>query len=80
MVADDDAQPHAFLNTCRHRGARLVQQPEGRCRRIQCPYHAWTYGFDGALRNAPFTEGLEDFDPRCYGLQASAWRSSRASC
>jgi Rieske 2Fe-2S family protein len=68
VVADDDGLPRAFLNTCRHRGARLVFMPEGRLRRLQCPYHAWTYGFDGALRSAPFTDGLEDFDPACFGL------------
>jgi phenylpropionate dioxygenase-like ring-hydroxylating dioxygenase large terminal subunit len=37
---------------------------------VQCPYHAWSYGFDGALRNAPHTDEIEDFDPRCYGLRA----------
>jgi Rieske 2Fe-2S family protein len=68
VIADDDGLPRAFLNTCRHRGARLVDAPEGRVRRISCPYHAWGYGFDGSLRSAPFTDGLEDFDPGCYGL------------
>src|SRR3954462_9416891 len=68
VVGDDDGLTRAFLNTCRHRGARLVDDAEGRLRRLQCPYHAWTYGFDGALRSAPFTEGLVDFDPGCYGL------------
>src|SRR3954453_17512636 len=42
--------------------------PEGTLRRLQCPYHAWGYGFDGSLRSAPFTDGLEDFDPGCFGL------------
>jgi Rieske 2Fe-2S family protein len=70
VVADDDGAPHAFLNTCRHRGARIMEQPEGRVGRVQCPYHAWSYGFDGSLRSAPHTDGIEDFDPRCYGLRA----------
>ena len=48
VIGDDDGLPRAFLNTCRHRGARLLEQPEGSVRRIQCPYHAWTYGLDGA--------------------------------
>ncbi len=69
VVADDDGLPRAFVNRCRHRGARLVDTPEGQLPRLQCPYHAWTYGFDGALRNAPFTDGLEDFDKSCFGLQ-----------
>jgi Rieske 2Fe-2S family protein len=69
VVADDAGLPRAFHNVCRHRGARILQEPEGRMRRLQCPYHAWTYGFDGCLRNAPFTEGLEDFDAACNGLK-----------
>jgi Rieske 2Fe-2S family protein len=70
LVAGDDGRPRAFANTCRHRGARLVDQPEGRLGRLQCPYHAWSYGFDGSLRNAPFTDELEGFDRSCFGLHA----------
>ena len=29
---------------------------------ITCPYHAWSYELDGALRNAPF---LADSDQFC---------------
>ena len=57
-----------FHNVCRHRGARLVSEPEGTVRRLQCPYHAWSYGFDGSLRSAPHTDELADFDPSCNGL------------
>jgi Rieske 2Fe-2S family protein len=69
LVADQDGLPHAFLNACRHRGARLVDEPQGRLHRLRCPYHAWTYGWDGSLQIAPFTDGLEDFDPGCFGLR-----------
>jgi len=69
VVADHDGEPHAFLNTCRHRGARIVENAEGRMPRIQCPYHAWSYGFDGSLRSAPHTDEIENFDPGCYGLK-----------
>ena len=37
---------------------------------MQCPYHAWSYGFDGSLRSAPHTDEIEGFDPQCYGLRA----------
>ena len=63
VVADDDGIPHAFHNVCRHRGARLVEEPEGKLGRLQCPYHAWCYGFDGSLRNAPHTANIANFDP-----------------
>src|SRR3954447_8419645 len=37
VVADDDGLPRAFRNACRHRGARLLDAPEGRVPRLQCP-------------------------------------------
>jgi phenylpropionate dioxygenase-like ring-hydroxylating dioxygenase large terminal subunit len=47
-----DGELRAFLNVCRHRGSVLAAG-EGRRETLQCPYHAWTYGLDGALRAAP---------------------------
>lgn len=44
----------AFYNVCRHRGTRLCTEPAGNFgSRIVCPYHAWSYGLDGCLLNAP---------------------------
>src|SRR3954452_21846937 len=68
VIADDDGLPRAFLNTCRHRGARLVLTPEGRVSRLYCQSYAWTYGVDGSLRSAQFTDGLEAFAPGCFGV------------
>jgi len=69
FLGDDDGRAHGFFNVCRHRGARLVSEPEGTLRRLQCPYHAWCYGFDGSLRSASHTEEIEGFDPADTGLQ-----------
>lgn len=45
---------HAQANVCAHRGSRLVDADgTAPARRIVCPYHAWTYGLDGALTGAP---------------------------
>ena len=39
-----------FYNVCRHRGSRMCTAAEGNLgRRIQCPYHGWTYSLDGRL-------------------------------
>jgi Rieske 2Fe-2S family protein len=59
----------AFLNICRHRGARLCVEESGTVRRsFQCPYHAWTYGLDGKLAAAPNLTGLPDIDRTAFGL------------
>ena len=79
VVADDDGEPHAFLNTCRHRGARIVQDPEGRLPRVQCPYHAWSFDFDGALSRAPRIDDVAGFGSRSTPCTGSAWRSATAS-
>ncbi|HEY4790855.1 MAG TPA: Rieske (2Fe-2S) protein, partial [Actinomycetes bacterium] len=49
-----DGRVRAFANTCRHRGHELLGVGEQTTRRtVLCPYHAWTYDLDGALRVAP---------------------------
>ncbi len=62
-----DGELGAFLNVCRHRGTILVDEPQRRGT-IQCPYHAWTYGLDGALRAAPRSSSEPGFEPEGLGL------------
>ncbi len=58
VVRDVGGDLRGFYNVCRHRGAELVDPSGPVCgsvgAAIRCPYHAWTYGLDGALRRAPF--------------------------
>lgn len=64
---------HAYLNVCRHRGARLCTEEKGSVRRsFQCPYHAWTYGLDGKLISAPNIASMPDIDRHRYGLDRVA--------
>ncbi|MFC9738188.1 aromatic ring-hydroxylating dioxygenase subunit alpha [Streptomyces noursei] len=59
----------AFLNVCRHRGARLCTAESGEVRRnLQCPYHAWTYDLDGRLVAAPNLQRMPDVDRTERGL------------
>ncbi|MBB4933021.1 Rieske 2Fe-2S family protein [Lipingzhangella halophila] len=59
----------AFLNVCRHRGARLCTEEQGQVRRsFKCPYHAWTYDLDGGLVAAPNLASMPDVDRAAQGL------------
>ena len=62
-----DGAVRAFLNVCRHRG-HVVASGAGRRETLQCPYHAWTYGLDGALRAAPRADREPGFEPGGLGL------------
>jgi phenylpropionate dioxygenase-like ring-hydroxylating dioxygenase large terminal subunit len=64
-----DGRARAFANTCRHRGHELLGVGEQTTRRtVLCPYHAWTYDLDGALRVAPGFRDHGDFRPAEHGL------------
>jgi glycine betaine catabolism A len=66
----------AFHNHCRHRGSRLCQEGTTTLgQAIQCPYHAWTYGLDGALRAAPNMKEVAGFDRADYPLHRVALAS-----
>jgi choline monooxygenase len=52
VVRTEDGDIRAHLNTCRHRGTRLVSEP-GEGKALRCPYHGWTYHLDGTLVGAP---------------------------
>lgn len=75
VVRDGAGTLAAFLNVCRHRGAVLVDG-SGTRETMQCPYHAWTYGLDGALRRAPRGEaelGVAAEDLALVPLRLEAW-------
>jgi len=62
-----DGVVRAFANICRHRGHELLPCGAVATRGvIQCPYHAWSYELDGALRLAPHVGGT--LDPIEFGL------------
>lgn len=70
IVGDELGKFRCFRNFCRHRGSMLVtgQNCHDIGKRIQCPYHAWTYNRDGALAAAPNMDGVEDFVAADFGL------------
>ena len=70
ITRDKSGAVNAFLNVCRHRGTRLVDDESGCKHRFSCPYHAWTYANSGELIAAPhFEEGFEGLNKEDLGLK-----------
>ncbi|MCU1379458.1 MAG: hypothetical protein JWN29_2441 [Acidimicrobiales bacterium] len=69
VVRGADGGLRAFHNLCRHRGMQLLTGT-GRCERtIDCFYHQWRYGLDGALQVVPQRrEQFPDLEPSDWGL------------
>ena len=65
-----DGSLSAFINACRHRGARLTHEPSGNTKRtFVCPFHAWGFSCkDGKLKGVPRAYGFPELDKSQYAL------------
>ncbi|HTT80022.1 MAG TPA: SRPBCC family protein [Stellaceae bacterium] len=71
LVRRDDGSLGAYLNVCRHRGARVALNGCGAgARSFSCPYHGWTYGLDGALVARPEEAAFPAVERATHGLAA----------
>ncbi len=69
VIRDREGGLRALSNVCLHRMSTLLHG-RGNTRSIVCPYHAWTYNLDGALRGAPAMTQNEGFCKDEYKLPA----------
>lgn len=65
---DKDGRFHAFVNACRHRGARVVPEGRGQSQRFVCPYHGWGYSGSGELLVIAQNDHFGTIDKSCHGL------------
>jgi phenylpropionate dioxygenase-like ring-hydroxylating dioxygenase large terminal subunit len=63
-----EGEVKAFVNVCRHRGARIVTDTSGTTSTFSCPYHSWTYDLQGRLRGMRQPFGFDDLDKDQHGL------------
>ncbi len=69
VVKGKDEVIRAFLNICRHRGVRLLEEQQGHIRRnIVCPYHAWSYDTKGCLKGIFHPQGFHEVDADSHSL------------
>ena len=67
IVRDDHGQVRGFVNSCRHRGAKVVTG-KGSARALKCGYHGWIYRTDGTLAACAGMSNSKGFDKADYPL------------
>ncbi|MCC5872057.1 MAG: aromatic ring-hydroxylating dioxygenase subunit alpha [Gammaproteobacteria bacterium] len=67
MTRDAEGNVRAFLNSCSHRGAQILEGT-GRSRRFICPYHGWSFDQKGALVGIASGHEFGAIDKSCHGL------------
>ena len=76
IIRGQDGTVRALSNICRHRGTPLLDEGFGKIEKnIICPYHAWTYSDEGALKGAPLTGEIKiDKSAHCLPkFQLESW-------
>ena len=68
VTRDGQGKARAFLNVCKHRGARLADGCGKAGRSFSCPYHGWTYDTDGHLIGIPDRRNFTGVEQVLYGL------------
>jgi len=70
VTKDKNGVIRAFLNSCRHRGARVLRADEGITRGFTCTYHGWSYDLEGKLTSVPNEQGYpeDSWDRANWGL------------
>lgn len=61
LICDKEKRVRAFYNVCAHRAHRLMNG-QGQKRVIVCPYHQWTYDYQGKLFGARGLNKNQTFD------------------
>ena len=69
VVRGRDGVLRGFHNVCQHRAHRLLEGRGNVKAVVTCPYHAWAFGLDGALRSARNSENVKGFDKGAFGLR-----------
>jgi len=77
ILQDKVGELRAFYNICTHR-AGPVAVDSGKCNRLTCLYHAWSFDLEGNLRGIPDMETAEGFDTAAHALKSvkvDVWES-----
>lgn len=75
VTRNTDGGISAFVNSCSHRGAKLVRSLRGNSLSHTCAYHQWCFDTKGELIGVPQQRGVKgkggmpaDFDKKDHGL------------
>ena len=74
LIRDKKNNVRVFHNVCSHRGYKLIHEECSLKNVLRCPYHSWSYDFEGNLIATPHLGGInkhdhDDFDKSKSGLK-----------
>ena len=78
MLRDKEDKIRVFHNVCSHRGFKLLDESCSLKNVLRCPYHSWSYDFDGKLVATPHIGGLNIHETEKFDKSTSNLKEVRA--
>ena len=78
ILRDNDSRIRIFHNVCSHRGFKLLDEHCSLKNVIRCPYHSWSYDFEGKLVATPHIGGLNIHTSEKFDKSKSNLKEVRA--
>jgi len=78
ILRDKEQKIRVFHNVCSHRGFKLLDEPCSLKNTLRCPYHSWSYSFDGKLVSTPHIGGLNIHESEKFDKSKSNLKEVRS--
>jgi len=79
IIRDKSDTIRVFHNVCSHRGLKLIKEPCSIKNVIRCPYHSWSYNFEGELVATPHIGGMNKHEAEGFDKKKSNLKEVRSS-
>jgi len=79
IIRDNKNKVRVFHNICSHRGYKLVNEQCSLKNVIRCPYHSWTYDFEGNLVATPHLGGLNKHEHDQFNKSKNGLKEVRST-
>ncbi len=77
ILRNKEDKIRVFHNVCSHRGFKLLDEPCSLKNTLRCPYHSWSYDFDGKLVATPHIGGLNTHETEKFDKSKSNLKEVR---
>ena len=78
IIRGKDKKIRVFHNVCSHRGLKLLNETCTLKNILRCPYHSWSYDFNGSLVATPHIGGLNIHQVDSFDKSGSNLREVRS--
>ncbi len=78
LIRDKEMKIRVFHNVCSHRGFKLLDKQCTLKNVIRCPYHSWSYDFNGNLVATPHIGGLNNHQSEKFDKNKSSLKEVKS--